>query len=352
MNIRFKSALILSIASCLGACATIPDAKVKYYAPKAILKVSLIQTAGCAIQKDAAGKTVASTPHLASEVKATVTYVRDSSRPFEVDLKDIDGWFSDTTISADLYEDGRLKGITTQQVGQGPAIVKGIASILPGNTVSGSSAACIVLDRFEKDLFQLTRTVEYDLGAKDAKGALVPLPTTTPAPIPQNSLDPATFRDLKNIFGDATISFEETGIEIGTVVASGSRSGGSSITLISPQELKFEVKIKPSLLKEQTVVQTVLDPSRGSEYSVPIPSAPFFGTNDMTLELAESGVVTKVSYGKKTGVTDAFSALSTGIDAVDGRTRSEKLADLKLENDIKAEQRRSILCTTTPLECK
>lgn len=118
----FRLLAIALIPVILSACASLPDATVRYYLPQTKLSVRVVRTVSC----DASNQLV-----LANAVTPTVVHVADRNQLEHVALRGLKGTFSDSDVKFGFYDDGRLKDFNASSTGQGEAILKTVISIAP-----------------------------------------------------------------------------------------------------------------------------------------------------------------------------------------------------------------------------
>lgn len=334
----------------LVGCASTPDVKVEYFQPKAITTISLVQTAGC--KKIVDKGTERYVPYMLAEATMTAIYSSDRSNPDYIDMSELDGALSNTTTTVNLRPDGRLMGISTESAGQGQEIIEGVVAVA-GAFVSGANLAtekrvCETLLTFKDGIFQLTRRAALDFSQYPAgKQDSVQLSPTTGS----NRL----LRDLSSILGEPEIEFTPNSAVTGSgsgkvktsthgVTWSGS---GPALKLRQPIPQDITLKINPTIGQRYEEKFTIMDPTRGPDAFVPLPNAPIFGTNSMTLQLSESGSITQLQYGSQSGTRAGLNAANTVIDSLNGPSREELLQELTTENNILAQQRRRMVCLTT-----
>src|SRR5438105_6843037 len=100
-----------------AGCASIPDVTARYYFPKAQTQLQLTESLMC--NKNSSElltvATVASTTGYSSDLSAGVG---------SLSYKGASGLFTDTDLTLNFTDDGRLAGINETSTGQGDTIVK------------------------------------------------------------------------------------------------------------------------------------------------------------------------------------------------------------------------------------
>ncbi|HEY4143572.1 hypothetical protein, partial [Pinirhizobacter sp.] len=121
MSVRFGRALVPLVAvALLEGCGQSVPVKATYYFPKARTSIVVTETLSCTPKGLLMTNLV---------VDPTTEYMRDDSAYATIDEKDFGGTFSDADVAITYTGDGRLTGINTSTVGEGPDIVKGVVSV-------------------------------------------------------------------------------------------------------------------------------------------------------------------------------------------------------------------------------
>ena len=109
--------------------------------------------------------------------------------------------------------------------------------------------------------------------------------------------------------------------------------------------------------QSQTITQPILFKGNlfvptPQSYYLPIPTAALFGTQNLVLTIAESGLVTQIDYGKKTGLAGAANATNAILGAIAPESTSAKASDIKAQADVLAQQARLHRCMVNPTTCQ
>ena len=67
---------------------------------------------------------------------------------------------------------------------------------------------------------------------------------------------------------------------------------------------------------------------------------------------AESGALTSVQYATNTGAGQALNVAASALTALQGETTAQKVAAVKAEADLIAQQQRLVQCLADPPSCK
>lgn len=120
---RKRAALVVLLAM-TSACARLPPVNFNYYPSKGVTSISVTQTFDCSADKTRL-VVVTTTPAV------TTSYSADhSQRPVLLEVSKTRGELSDTDITINYYDDGRLKSINSVSTGQGEAALKTAISIV------------------------------------------------------------------------------------------------------------------------------------------------------------------------------------------------------------------------------
>lgn len=355
INMELLATRVLSVglaSALLVGCANTPDVQVRYFQPKAIAAISLVQTAGCQkYTENGADKYV---PYMLAEATMTTTYLSDRTSSEYIDMSKLDGALSNTTTAVNLRPDGRLMGISTESVGQGQEIIEGVLTVVDAAVAGGDDPGvvkvCKTLLSFKDGVFQLTRRASVDFSdARYVVGKNIDLPLSPGS----SSSDLLT--DLTPILGEPQITINLTAVPPSTSSGSIKESVGGIIWKGSKEALRLRqpipqvitLKINPEIGQGHTEKFTIMDPTKGADVFVPLPRPPVFGTNSMVLQLSESGSITQLQYGSQSGARASLNAANSIVDSLNGPSRTELLQELTTENNILAQQRRRMVCLTT-----
>ena len=118
-----RAAAILMGAALIAGCARTPDVKLGYHVARAEMSVRVMRTIIC----DDAHQ-----PVIITAVAPTVVHAADLKRgQLYFAIKPIASDFANADIKIERWDDGRVKAINATSTGQGEAIVKAIASVIP-----------------------------------------------------------------------------------------------------------------------------------------------------------------------------------------------------------------------------
>jgi hypothetical protein len=321
----------------LAGCASTPDVKLNYYGVKWNAAATVTQTVGCTADKT---RLIA-----LPTVSVATTYSSDLSKPRQIDIKKLDGLFSDADFAMTLTEDGRLKTINQASTGQGEAIVKSAIGLL-------SAAAVPKLLAIDPKPIAECDHVERWGGGK------APVTLTYKASIDETKLgnpgvniDPAP--ESKPLYDLLKARLPKITMDIGTSNELVSRpvysSESTNVVLI---ELQKSASVDIAVQQDGAPIGAarLLIPTAAS-YSVPIPKAALFGKQGFTLALSDAGTVTSIGYVKTVGTAGALNALAS-IAGIETSTAAAQAAALKAQADLIGQQQRLVLCETKPADCK
>lgn len=332
-------ALGVMLAAGLTACATMPDVSVTYYLPKATFQTSVVRTIACDVQDNAI---------IVTNVISKTTYTRDDGRSHTVSLKAANSMWGNTETGFTLLEDGRLGGFNTTQVGQGGEIVKS-AMVFAGAVLAAASADPNVV----KTQCQYVRDVGKDKGLTLTFVAQEEF--STQGPLASRKLEPSAesvvyFEKVKNILGNVCIAAAPMESER-RVESKADRRDAFNIVAVEPARYGVTIKQDGSTACSDEVWSgTVLVPQHGQAIELPVRRAALFGKQTAAFTFAESGAPTSIKYGKDAGATGALGAANE-ILGMGTTTDAEKLAALKIEADLIAQQQRVIRCKANPVGC-
>ena len=89
-----------------------------------------------------------------------------------------------------------------------------------------------------------------------------------------------------------------------------------------------------------------------SERSIPIPQAPFFGSQTFVLALSDAGTITTLTYGKESGAAAGLNSFNAVMAAFAPRSAADKAAEIQARADLIAQTQRLAVCEAAPKDCK
>ncbi len=337
--------LLLGSASVLAACATIPDATVTYYRPKAVLTVTVTQGVDCDTSKT----------HLfvANSIAGPVTYLADRDQPpVTFDLKQLDGWAADANVTFNLTDDGRLKGVNADSTGQGESVLKALiplgAALGGGPPAGGGPAAGATLH--ECDLIAAWNggkpiTLTYSKAVEFPAGF-----AGISAVIPPDTASAGLYNQLKARLPVLTVDVAAP-VAKERVVKPASTSGMALLELTDTAFVHVSVKDGgPGVAWAEDAVIPVAKGPR-SPYIVPVPKPALFGKQSIVLGLSDAGAVTSLTYGKLTGAAGPANVASAAETAFAPKSAADRAADLKAQGDEIAQTARMARCRADPTGC-
>jgi hypothetical protein len=119
---------VVSSAVLMTACASIPDVTASYYFPKAETQITIAQSLAC----NSDSTKVISAAAVTAKTAYSSDYDIDGNgyvRKGQLRLADLNRAFSDTDISLNFTDDGRLAGINCSNTGQGSTLIKNTVSL-------------------------------------------------------------------------------------------------------------------------------------------------------------------------------------------------------------------------------
>jgi hypothetical protein len=353
----------------LSACASIPDVEYSYYMSKMTALATVTQAVGCT--PDMQELVIVNTPSLVP------TYSADLARgPHTIRIRAIEGTFggfADSDASFGFYDDGRLKSINQTTTGQGETIIKSIVSL--STTVAGLAAfarpedvkaapspspECNVVKTWadqSKPGSPVTVSLNY---SAELNFPSVTVPTRPIKIGPTDSSTPLYYALLKA--GSKLPNFT---LSIGKPFDAGSRAFnvsavnggiGDYVNLTLQRVATVEINIIADKQNTSTGTKAIWKGNvpipTADTYDLPIPTAALFGTQKFVLNLSEAGVVTAVDYGKSTGAAGAANAAGSIATALTPESATSKVADIKAQADLIAQQQRLNRCQANPTTCQ
>lgn len=333
----------------LGACAKLPPVNYSYFPSMGTAVVTITQSLDCS--KDQKRLVVITTPPVVAVKYAADHFVG----PWTVEASRLRGELANNDFALSLYEDGRLKGINAQSTGQGEAILKSVVSLvttaLPLVGGAGNSGKrdpklpeCQVIANWGGGKpVSLNYAGLYDLRGLASSNivAIDPVP------------DSKQLRDELNRANrigrlQARLQLSKNEIVPGSSLASS--SGRDSYVHLKLQRIALGTM---QILSSGTPIWTgTLLVPRAESYELPIPRAALFGKSTFAVEVAESGAVTKLQYGRETGAAGPVNVLTAAATAATPRSAAEQAADMKAQADLIAQSQRLARCQAKPDQCQ
>lgn len=330
-----------SVVVSLAGCGTVPDAQVSYYLTQTKVTVRVTRSLIC----DSKNR-----PLVANTVTPSVTHSADTSgRARVTSLAGLRGTFTDSDIKFEFYEDGRLKTVNTTLTGQGEAAIKAVTTL--ASTLTAFTAGEPVPSYPDECAFvkemgggkPLTLTYEGDVDPTKGDPQRI-LPDATSA---------AYADRLKNAIGGVCVAAKSAEVPLQPVQYK-PNDGDVLIAARQPALLKIEVGTptpgngcSASLWQGRVPVAQL-----GKDYQLPVPRAAAFGKLTFSAAFAESGALTSVQYVSSSGAASALGAANSFATVTQGKTTADKVAEVKNEADLIAQQQRLLQCQADPKSCK
>ncbi|MGH6872478.1 MAG: hypothetical protein ACREHE_13330 [Rhizomicrobium sp.] len=317
-----KFITLASVPVLLAACATTPDVTYTYYLPTSQTTLTLTEAISCT--KDKTALIVTSTPDVAT------VYMADMDGGQTLKVRDLDGSFADSDPAPSFSEDGRLKGFTLTQTGQGSAIVKSLVTLVADASKLGGSVG--VAPKHAPPKPKLTDQCNY-IDQHGSSGSLTlivarKLNLADSLPPPSNLAfftDPAIDRGLLVDNPEAyamlrdhlpkILAHIDSSPEIQVADAS-CTANDSQLPLHLRKTKNVTVDFLVGTVRKGATSVVVPGNSATSAYCIALPKAAPFGTNKFSLTLTDSGAITGLEYNKTNGTQDALSSADTALTTI------------------------------------
>jgi hypothetical protein len=317
-----------------------------YYPSRSNSNVTVTQTIDC--NNDQSALIV-----LHSTTVNTLYSADYSKGPYSVQIKKLDSFFADSDVGFNFFEDGRLKSINESTTGQGETILKSAIALGTALAPLGGGAApakgpvpeCATVKSWGGDKpVTLIYTKNIDYG-KDDDG------------LPHN-LDPApgtaglyTELNKRNQLPKLQVIINQpSSIKSGASYISPSSGSSDDVVLLTLQETEnVQVDVKAS---GQAIWSGKITIPGKNTYSLPISKAALFGKQTFSLTLSEAGAITQIEYGKNTGATGPLNVATSAATAAAPGSTADKVAEIKAQADLIAQQQRLAGCEANPAQCK
>ncbi len=339
-----KRMAMIVILGLLSGCASTPDVMYTYYPSRSNSSVTVTQTIDCNHDQSAL--------IILHSTAVNTLYSADYSKgPYSVQIKKIDGFFADSDITFNFFDDGRLKSINQWTTGQGETILKSAIALgtalapLGGGAGPKPTDECAFVQSWGGGKpVTLTYTKNIDYGKEDDG-------------LPRN-LDPApgTAGLYKELNKNNLLPLLQVIINRPLRIKSGARyvssSSGSSddAVLLTLQETE-NVLVDVTASGQAIWSGNITIPGKNT-YALPIPRAALFGKQNFSLTLSEAGAITQIDYGKTTGAAGPLNAAASAATAAAPVSAANKAAETKAQADLIAQQQRLTRCQANPAQCQ
>ena len=361
------------LALVASGCARTPNVEIGYYLPESVLSLEVTRVVTCDKDKN---------PIVASAFIPTVSHSADRSAFKRIALGELDGFLSNSKLTFEFYEDGRLKGINTTSTGRGQEFIKSAASLAASlggipkasetapsvsteqltpqstkieSTENGKSPNEKLCDRIEQAVKGKHKVLTLNYGGvvelSECKGKHLPLVAKHESKVHVDYL-----RSEGADLGSITVSAKPVGhSDFARSAFENRRPPDVELEMREPAAVNVEVTIDGGVFESTRDFWsgTVLMAQCGREFQIPVPKAALFGEQTFELAVAESGAVTKLSYKKDTGAAEVVGVGQDVLDALGPIARANAQATaMKAEADRIAAQQRLVRCRADPENCK
>ncbi len=356
-----------------AGCASLPDAQVNYFLPKADVVVRVDRHVTC---KD---RNVVMRP----TAEVFTTYSADAARgQRQLDLRRLDRWYATSELAIALTPDGRLASINATNKGDGETWAKTAASLVglavnlgalpaPIKLPPGVAAAMapeseddkarrLLCDRVEKAkdgvaVFSYEARLDFHdpLQGNPTPGEpLAPLSypkAWVPKPVDN---DYAAHKALDVLTGEMRVSAIPRTKDVSAGPVTNCNNASAACTRNPVVHARMPVHYDVLLLANFTErpLGLVSVPQAGPEYALPLPAPRVFGKQTAGVTFAADGSLSAISYGS-TGGSAAVAEGTQGVLDAATETSAERAARNNAQADEIASQTRLKLCIAKPDEC-
>ncbi|GAB3104519.1 hypothetical protein [Lysobacter terrae] len=274
-----------------------------YYHPKAVPDITVTRTFTC--------KGGVITEVVNSDV--TNKFEADRSDWEEFPLKALEGQMADADITFGYRDDGRLKSINSTSTGQGGEILKSVITM-----VTSLKASVFRDGREVPDVKKTADACAEIQNLNEGKAVTI------------------GYSDKLTLDGKPqTLSVNRE----------------SEVAAATLSDYIGEVEVRSqSCLGELVGIHYIDVPQFGTEYPLPIPVARVFGKQTFALELAESGMITKLQYATEKGTNQAMGVANAAIPKESSAAERAKSANDQADEI--AANIRLAKCLADPPKCE
>jgi hypothetical protein len=336
---RTLSIVVLLSALVVG-CASMPKVTMGYYLPKSSMGVTVIRTATC---------TTSNVPVLSTEVmQPSILYKSDFGKMRQIAIGGLGSAFGKQNAGLELYPDGRLKGFNASGTGQGGEALKALVKLAPVMGLVQHQPNLV-----KKACEKLREIVGNDKALTIMSRGYTDFPEASVGGIEfrQMSVDRDSYVTLQPIFGDIDASY--TIIKQLPPHSGANEKSNGVVALLEPSNAIVKVSVARGQQSFDSTFE-VFVPQWGTEYSLPIQKAPWFGSNEFELQVHESGKITKLRYAGSADAGGVFSTIGEAWklgESPASLTAAEQAKAVQGEADFIYQQQRLVLCQATPASC-
>jgi hypothetical protein len=281
-------------------------------------------------------------------------YSADYSKgPYSVQIKKIDGFFADSDVGFNFFDDGRLKSINATTTGQSETILKSAIALGTAIGPLGGGAppaketipeCATVQSRGKGKPVTLIYAANIDYGKDADVGRLELRPTPDSAGL-YAELSKGNRLPLLQVIINPPSRIKSGASSISS--SSGSFDDAVLLTLQETENVQVDVKASGQAIWSGNI--TI--PGKNT-YALPIPRAALFGKQNFSLTLSEAGAITQIDYGKNTGAAGPLDAATSAATAAAPGSTASKAAEVKAQADLIAQQQRLARCEANPAQCQ
>lgn len=381
MKIEFKVLASASVLALLSGCASVPSVSQPYFFPEGRADIVVTQTLGCMVTDTTKPTDPGNKPLVRSAATASVTYSYvpnyASAKKHALNVSDIDRLLSDSDVAISLTDDGRLSTINSNNTGEASAIVKSIISVAavftgikPLAPQDQQITYCQSIIQYgtavdvtkQPGLYTLMLSYKQRLlfpqgdTITDANGILYAVGDSVPIPLDPGSTPFKTDAKLFPAFSFTVTAANNKDIQ---PAWTDNKQAGPYIEV--PTMMLLALKMSGPVADLSQIGDfwndNLLAPT-DTAVNIPLPTAPWFGKLNATLQFSGSGsgLVNKVEYNKTNGLADLFSSGSQIVNqafppAPALQTTAQKAADVQAQADLIYQQQRLISCQLDPTNC-
>ncbi len=319
-----------------------PTVSVGYFLPQTQVTFDVSRTIAC---------TDADRIVVVDGASPTVEYSADPDRYESIEIAKLNGVGRDTEFTIEYTDDGRLKSINSVGEGKGKEIFDTVVRI--AGSIVGVSGQVPLYPKMCRNIRAWGKNKPITLFYRGKVDLTQPMGASLPLnPAPQSLV---FHNQLRNVLGDLTVKIGRLTQPRAPVEPDGLEQY-LMLPVAQPAERVLIVQaVEPSTKSTDEIWRgsvTIASQDTDTPYSIPIPRAPLFGSQDTVVEFAGSGALTKLHYGSGSGLPSGLEATASLIEAFEGPTAAERASELKARADEIVQQQRLAACLANPDECE
>jgi hypothetical protein len=346
--------VVLLALLALGGCAVTPPTDYQYLPSKGAVTVTVVQSLACSVSNKIF---VVQNAQPTIAISYSADFTQD---PWVFKASGDDNTLADTDVTFARYDDGRLKSVNSVSTGQGETVLKDVVSIAAVAALVVGTPGDVGDPEQNKEVCEKIHDLNKDGVVSITYSTLSPLDFSTlskdiPTPVPASSGSSELYALISKfkkvgplqVFLDPSV---KSTLPVQTHVKS---SDIGDYRLLRLQTVNYgTLSVKDALgvtIARLNVLIPNTDQAKG--WDLPVPRTKPFGKSTFVLTLGETGSVTSIEYAKTSSAPGVLNVLSAAATTATPETTAAKVAEIKAQADLIAQNNRLAKCHAQPDQC-